>query len=136
MGRSNKGQSALLAIVTRQCRCAAICWNAVFHIPAFESPTRATVVGEAVSPVTQSGCLYWKKPRKQPSPPKIGLLGSASASGGFRFDGTASITADAATAVCTCAIACCTAVSYTAMPEPVGGGAAVTLNAIAGAPRP
>ena len=49
MGKSSNGQAPLAMVSSRQCRCAAICWNAGFHIAACESPTRATVVGEAVS---------------------------------------------------------------------------------------
>ena len=60
MGKSINGQAPLASISSRQCRCAAICWNAGFHIAACESPTRATVVGEAVSPVAHSGCPPWK----------------------------------------------------------------------------
>ena len=49
-------------------------------------------------------------------------LGSlaASASGGSRFDGTALSSADAATAACTWANACCTAASYASIVEPAG----------------
>ena len=112
MGRSSNGQPALASVSSRQCRCAATCWNAGPHIAAFESPTRATVVVEAVSPVAHSGCPTSKRLRKQPLR-RTGLSSAAaSASGGSRFDGTALSSADAATAACTCANACCTAASY------------------------
>ena len=66
MGRSSNGQPDLVRVSSRQCRCTATCWNAAPHIPAFESPTRATVVAEAVSPSTHSGCPTSKKLPKQP----------------------------------------------------------------------
>ncbi len=56
MGKSIIGQAPLAIVSSRQCRCVAICWNAGIHIAACESPTRATVVGEAVSPIAHSGC--------------------------------------------------------------------------------
>ena len=109
-----------LSVSSRQCRCSATCWNAGLHIAASESPTKATVVVEAVSPVAHSGCPTSKRPRKQPLEATWSFLGARSASGGSRFDGTAFRSADAATAACTCANACCTAASYTAMLEPGG----------------
>ena len=50
MRRSCIGQVTLASVSSRQCRCSATCWNAGFHMAACESPIRATVVGEAVSP--------------------------------------------------------------------------------------
>ena len=70
------------AISSRQCRCAATCWNAGFHIAACESPTRATVVVEAVSPVAHSGCPTWKELRMQPLRNTAFCSAAASASGG------------------------------------------------------
>ena len=83
MGRSSNGQAALARVSSRQCRCAAICWNAGSHIAAFESPTRATVVVEAVSPVAHSGCPTWKEVRMQPLSNMAFCSAAASASGGF-----------------------------------------------------
>ena len=111
MGKFINGQAALASVSSRQCRCAATCWNAGLHIAACESPTRATVVVEAVSPVAHSGCPTWKKLRRQPLRNMALSSAVASASGGSRFDGTAFSSADAATAACTCANACCTAAS-------------------------
>ena len=56
MGMSTNGQPDLARVSSRQCRCTAACWNAGNHIEAFESPTTATVVVDAVSPVAHSGC--------------------------------------------------------------------------------
>ena len=112
MGRSSNGQPALVSVSSRQCRCAATCWNAGLHIAACESPTRATVVVDAVSPVAHSGCPTSENVRMQPLRQHRLCSAAASASGGSRFDGTALRSADAATAACTCANACCTAASY------------------------
>ena len=111
MGKSSNGQAPLASISSRQCRCAAICWNAGVHIAACESPTRATVVVEAVSPIAHSGCPPWKGVRRQPLNNRAVFSAPASASGGSRFDGTALRSAEAATAACTWANACCTAAS-------------------------
>ena len=83
MGRSSNGQAPLARVSSRQCRCAAICWNAGFHIAACESPTRATVVVEAVSPVAHSGCPTSKRLRRQPLRNMAFCSAAASASGGF-----------------------------------------------------
>ena len=82
MGESSNGQPALAMNSRRQFRCSAICWNAGFHIAACESPTRATVVVEAVSPVAHSGCPPSKKLRRQPLNKKAFCSAPASASGG------------------------------------------------------
>lgn len=49
-------QPALARVSSRRCRCVATCGNPGLHIVACDSPNRATVVVEAVSPLAQSGC--------------------------------------------------------------------------------
>ena len=87
MGKSINGQAPLASISSRQCRCAAICWNAGFHIAACESPTRATVVVEAVSPVAHSGCPLWKGVRRQPLNNMALSSAAAPRAAGSRFEG-------------------------------------------------
>src|SRR5947209_8911191 len=111
MGRSIIGQAALAIASSRQGRCAPICWNAGIHIEEWESPTTDTVVLEAVSPIAHSGCPLWNGARRQPLNNMAPTSPPASPSVGFRFDGTALISADDATAACTCANTFCTAAS-------------------------
>jgi hypothetical protein len=53
-GHVQQWAAALLRISSRQLRCSAICWNAGFNIAAWESPNRATVVGEGCRPGARS----------------------------------------------------------------------------------
>ena len=55
IGKSWRGQRTLLMVCNRQCRCCATGSSAGCHIAACESPTSATVVGDAVSPDAHSG---------------------------------------------------------------------------------
>jgi len=87
MGKFINGQPALPRISSRQWRSVATCWNAGAHIVVFESPTRATVAVEAVSPVAHSGCPISKNWLRQPLSNIAGFSAAASASGGSRFDG-------------------------------------------------
>src|SRR5579885_1999146 len=111
MGRYIGGQAILARVSSRQCRWAATCCSAGAHIVAFESPTRATVVAEAVSPDAHSGCSTWKTLRRQLLSNTVLSSVVALARGGVRLEGTALRSAAAATAACIWAKVWCTAVS-------------------------
>src|ERR1700756_1243703 len=100
---------------------------------ACESPTRATVVGEAVSPPAHSACPTSRQDRVQPLTNTAALSAGALASDGSRFDGTARRSADAATASRACANAWRTAASF-GVAAGGGGGGRAKLVALGGAP--
>src|SRR5215217_7782818 len=98
--------------------------NAGLHIAAWESPTSATVLGDAVSPDAHSDCPTSRQERTQPLRNTSGLSAGASASDGDRFDGTCCTSTELTTADCIWSMACCAAASY---PSP---GTAVALGTL------
>ncbi len=85
-------------------------------MPACESPIRATLVGDAVSPEEQSGTAMSFQDRTQPLTNTSGLV--MLPSGGERFEGTACSSADVATAACICCSGVSTAVGAAAAGGP------------------
>src|SRR6185369_11313716 len=96
IGRSRNGHNTLLIVSSRQCRSRAIGSSAGCHIAACESPTSATVVGDDVSPDTQSGCATSRQDNTHPLTNTSGFAIALSA--GVRLAGTGPGSVDFATA--------------------------------------
>ncbi len=136
VGRSSTGHIPLAIISSRQCRCVATCSNPGVHIAAFESPIKATVVVEAVSPIAHSGWPTSRKLRKQPLKKRRCSSAPASARGGSRLAGTSSRSAEAATAAFTWAKSRWTIALYWSGVAPTGGGLSVMVSVWAARLRP
>src|SRR3954465_12621293 len=103
---------------------------------AWESPTRATVVDDVGTPDAHSSWPTYSQDRTQPLTNTSGLLNGASASGGVRFEGTAWITADAATAAWTWAGRPGRAAPCGSPVGVLGAAAAAIVGSAAAAPCP
>src|SRR5947209_10364725 len=136
IGRSSSGHVTLPIVSSRHCRWVAICSSAGCHMAACESPTRATVVDDAVAADAHSSWPTYSQDRTQPLTNTSGLSTGASASEGVRLEGTAWISADAATAVWTWAVRSRTAASSGSTVGVLGAAAAAIVGAAAAAPRP
>src|SRR3982751_3732648 len=103
---------------------------------AWESPTRATVVDDVGAPDAHSSWPTYSQDRTQPLTNTSGLLNGASDSEGVRFEGTAWISADAATAAWTWAVRSRTAASCGSTVGVLGAAAAAIVGLAAAAPWP